>query len=78
MLEETFRQADINTRKDSYNAWQALQKQGIKTVKPTPDDIKEWRAIVDRAVLQIGEEGTYSQKLYSRIQRYLADFRSSR
>jgi len=78
VLEETFRQADINTRKDSYNAWQALQKQGIEIVKPTSDDMKEWRAIVDRAVLQIGEEGTYSQQLYNRIQRYLSDFRSSR
>ena len=78
VLEEAIRQTDINTRKDNYNAWQALQKQGIKIVKPTPDDMKEGRAIVDRAVLQIGEEGAYTQKLYSRIQRHLADFRSGR
>ena len=78
VLGEAIRQTDINTRKDNYNAWQALQKQGIEIVKPTPDDMKEWRAIVDRAVLQIGEEGAYTQKLYSRIQRYLADFRSTR
>ena len=78
VLGEAIRQTDINTRKDNYNAWQALQKQGIEIVKPTPDDIKEWRAIVDRAVLQMGEEGAYTQKLYNRIQRYLADFRSTR
>jgi len=76
VLGEAIRQTDINTRKDNYNAWQALQKQGIEIVKPTPDDMKEWRAIVDRAVLQMGEEGAYTQKLYNRIQRYLADFRS--
>lgn len=78
VLEETFRQTDIDTRKDNYNAWQALQKQGVELVKPTPGDMKEWRAIVDRAVLQIGDEGAYTQKLYNRIQRYLADFRSGR
>jgi len=78
VLGEAIRQTDINTRKDNYNAWQALQKQGIEIVKPTPDDMKEWRAIVDRAVLQMGEEGAYTQKLYNRIQRYLADFRSTR
>ncbi len=78
VLQETFRQTDIDTRKNSYNAWQALQKQGIEIVKPTPEDMKAWRAIVDQAVLQMGEEGAYTQKLYNRIQQYLADFRGGR
>ena len=78
VLQETFRQTDVDTRKNSYNAWQALQKQGIEIVKPTPEDMKAWRGIVDRAVLQMGEEGAYTQKLYHRIQRYLADFRGNR
>jgi len=77
VMERAFRKINKQSRQDNIDAQVALQRQGIQFTHPSPKDITQWWAIIDRAVNQMGEEGVYSSEMLGRMRQYLKDFRSS-
>ncbi|MEJ1438351.1 MAG: TRAP transporter substrate-binding protein DctP [Candidatus Sedimenticola sp. (ex Thyasira tokunagai)] len=74
-LRDVFRKINTQNRKDNINARQALKNQGIQFNTPALDDMDKWRAATDRAVEVLGDNGSYSKALFSRMQKLLSEFR---
>jgi len=77
VMEEAFRKINKQSRQDNISAQKALQSQGIQFTYPSPADITQWRAIIDQAVNQMGEEGVYSSGMLERLRQHLKESRGS-
>lgn len=77
VMTETFVRIDQQNRKDNVAAREALLNQGIKFVRLTPDSVKEWHGIGDKAIEQLERDNKYSAELYQRLMKYLDESRQA-
>jgi len=78
VMEDAFRKINKQSRQDNISAQKALQRQGIQITHPSPKDIAQWWAIVDRAVNQMGKKGVYSSEMLEVLRQHLNDLRDSK
>ena len=78
VLGRTFRNIDRQNRRDNASAMRALRGQGIKFIKPPPQDLNGWRKTVDKAQKRLADRGFFSNDLVRRVRRLLSDYRSGR
>lgn len=76
VLEDTFKTLDAESRKENLSAFAAVQQQGLKVVKPSQGQSKEWRAYADRATAELVKEGEISQAMLDRLNGILAKQRA--
>ncbi|MDX1805336.1 MAG: TRAP transporter substrate-binding protein DctP, partial [Alcanivorax sp.] len=57
VLGATFSKLDADSRKENLSAFQALQQQGLKIVKPSDEQLKEWKDYARRATNALVKEG---------------------
>lgn len=77
-MNKMFVTLDQLNRKDSLNALQALQAQGIQIVSPSVTEKTAWQELGKNAQAQLMAKGMFSKEMYQDVQRHLADFRAGR
>lgn len=77
VMGRVFREIDAGNRRDSINAKEALRKQGIVFVTPSPLQLAEWQRIADTARAQIVSRGVYSKDMLEALQERLEAYRKS-
>lgn len=75
VMERTYRQIDMQNRKDNQSALGALIKQGMTVVTPTPAEEKRWRDIASGVNDRLSREGRFTPGLYQRMQEELTRYR---
>jgi len=73
---QVFKKLNIQNRIDNKSALSAIQSQGIETIKPDLEQLKEWRGNAYEARLQLIKSGKISQELMQTVDKLLNDFRS--
>ncbi len=65
--------ADINeqNRKDNIAAFDVLKKRGIKVIKPTPNEMKEWKSRAMSAISKVVGSGDLSADVISSLNGHL-------
>jgi TRAP-type C4-dicarboxylate transport system substrate-binding protein len=61
-------------RKENQETIQVMQTHGIKLVKPSPDQIEEFKKLSDQAIQRIGGH-KFSNDVLRQVKAYLDDFR---
>jgi TRAP-type C4-dicarboxylate transport system substrate-binding protein len=77
VMGRVFREIDAANRRDNINAKEALRKQGIVFVTPSPAQLAEWRRIADTARAQLVSRGVYNRDMLEALQNRLDAFRKS-
>jgi TRAP-type C4-dicarboxylate transport system substrate-binding protein len=78
VMDKVFVEINTQNRKDNVAAFNALLKQGIKLVKPTPAEIAEWERYADLASTQMTKDGIVSPTAAAQMNSALAAFRSGK
>jgi len=65
------------SREENRKALEALKKQGIIVVQPTPEESRDWERLAGEARLALKKKGLYSMALYDEILELLAEVRST-
>jgi TRAP-type C4-dicarboxylate transport system substrate-binding protein len=71
VIEEGFRELNKQNRSDNENAKQALRKQGITFVHPSPEDLDNLNAIATRATQRLAAAKIYTPAVLEMLQKYL-------
>ena len=71
-----FDKLNAQTRTDNREARQALKRQGIVFVDPTPAEQRRWQTIGAEAVERLRRREAYSKTLFKTLQDHLHDYRS--
>ncbi len=77
ILEGSFKQMDAESRADNIKAFEAIQKQGVTVVAPSPEQMKEWKAYAAKATAELVEEGEVSQGMLDTLQGLLDEYRAA-
>jgi TRAP-type C4-dicarboxylate transport system substrate-binding protein len=75
VMERIYRHIDTQNRKDNRSAFDALIKQGMTVVTPTPAEEKRWRDIASGVNDRLSREGRFTPGLYQRMQEELTRYR---
>ncbi len=78
VMGRVFKEIDAQNRKDNVSAYNALLKQGIKAVKPTPAEVADWEKNAELASAQMVKDGIVSQQSASQLDSLLTAFRSGK
>ncbi|MFK8021858.1 MAG: TRAP transporter substrate-binding protein DctP [Pseudomonadales bacterium] len=73
----SFADIDKVNRKDNENAFIALQQQGLKLVRISEEDQKQWYERAAIATEKIIESGIVSQEFYQEMAGYLEEYRAA-
>jgi TRAP-type C4-dicarboxylate transport system substrate-binding protein len=76
IMASTIKNIDRKNREDNIAALNALQNQGIKIVKPDPDQQKNWYKKGNDATELIFSKGGMSELVINEMMEHIADFRS--
>ena len=76
VMQNVWAQIDRQNRRDNIQAWNALQNQGIRLVKPEPAQQKEWKQIAAEVRDRMIESGQISRDMMTQLQNHLRDFRA--
>ncbi len=71
-----FREVDRRNREDNGNALEALQNQGVKFIRPSPEAVDEWMKKAAEVPRRLIDSGELSQEIYDVLMGHLSDFRS--
>lgn len=74
-MRKAFAEIDKQNRKDNESAFAALQAQGIKLVKLSPEQVKGWEHKSTSSINEFLNKGGISQEAYQKIQTLLTDYR---
>ncbi len=78
VMEETIIKINTATRQDNKRAHQALEKQGVQTIKPSPQELHEWLEVVGDAVKEMEKtEEFYSPALLRQIRNRIKTYNSN-
>jgi len=72
-----FKQLDVLNRSDNEKAREALKNQGIKFVKPSPEELKRWKTLSAQSIVNMTKEGIVSQEAVDRVLQLLSDYRKA-
>ena len=76
-IDRVFKQLDALNRSDNEKAREALIKQGIKLVKPSPEELKRWKALSAQSIVNMTKEGIVSQEAVDHVMQLLSDYRKA-
>jgi TRAP-type C4-dicarboxylate transport system substrate-binding protein len=76
-MAKAFRKINEQNRKDNTGARKALQEQGITFIKPTAEDLTNWRGIMRKNTDEMAEQGLFSRELLEQIRGHLENFRAT-
>lgn len=75
---KTFHEIDAQNRKDNIAALAALKNQGITFVKPTQEQLVEWKTMSNIATQKLVDTGKLDKKAVDRIDSLLKQFRKNK
>lgn len=78
VMAREFTEIDAQNRRDNINALEALRKQGIVFVVPTPQELMQWKTIAIKAREKLIARGLYSADMIGALQYHLDTFRKLR
>ncbi len=73
IMTEAFKKIDAQNRKDNESAFAALQAQGIKLVKPSTEQMKDWQQKTNASITNYLKEGGISDAAYQEVMSVLAE-----
>lgn len=76
VLDAAFARIDAESRQENLAAFEAVRNQGLELVKPSPEQLAEWKKYADIAIAELVEEGEVSQPMLDRLNKLLAEFRA--
>ena len=71
-----FKDLDRRNREDNIKAMEALHKQGITFIKPSPDAFKKWFQDASEVPRRLVETGRLSQEMVDTLESLLREYRS--
>jgi len=74
-ITRVFKLLDILSRADNEKATQALKNYGIKFVRPDPDELRRWKALSAKSIVNMSEKAIISQEAVDQIMQHLSDYR---
>jgi TRAP-type C4-dicarboxylate transport system substrate-binding protein len=77
VMDRISRELDARTREGDRQAREALLRQGIRLVQPSPEELTRWREIGSAALTRIQTSGHYSRERIGELQGHLAAYRAS-
>jgi TRAP-type C4-dicarboxylate transport system substrate-binding protein len=75
---ETFREIDAENKKDNIAAMQALRNQGINFVKPSTEQLSEWKTMTNVATQKLIDSGKLNKKAVDRINKLITQYRKNK
>lgn len=75
VMNRVFEEVDRDNRKANIEAYQALLDQGIKEVKPSPEELPRWKERVNKSISYLIESGEVSPESVNLFVDYLAEAR---
>ena len=76
-IDSVFKQLDALNRSDNEKAREALKNQGIKFVKPSPEELERWKALSAQSIVNMTKQGIVSQEAVDRVMQFLSDYRKT-
>jgi TRAP-type C4-dicarboxylate transport system substrate-binding protein len=76
-ITDVFKKLDTLNRSDNENAQDALKNQGIKFVKPSPEELSRWKTLSAQSIANMTNEGVVSQGAVDEVMQHLSDFRKA-
>lgn len=76
-ITRVFKAMDKLTRLDNFKASEALKKQGIKFVKPNPEELARWETLARQSIERLIARGAISQAGVDRVMKHLKNYRDS-
>jgi TRAP-type C4-dicarboxylate transport system substrate-binding protein len=78
VMEGIYRKFDQNGVRENDEALRALLESGLEMVQPAPEEVAQWREIVNRSHQQLAQEGVFDMALLERVQNLLGAYREGR
>jgi TRAP-type C4-dicarboxylate transport system substrate-binding protein len=75
---QTFREIDAQNKKDNIAAMQALRNQGITFVKPSAEQLAEWKTMTNVATQRLVDSGKLNKKAVEKINKLIKQYRASK
>ena len=76
IMGKVFKDLDRRNREDNIKAMEALHKQGITFIKPSPDAFKKWFQDASEVPRRLVETGRLSQEMVDTLESLLREYRS--
>lgn len=78
VFSDTFSSIDSQNRKDNIAAMAALKKQGITFIKPTAEQLVEWKTLTNAATQKLINSGKLDKKAVDKINKLLTQYRNNK
>lgn len=75
VMRNVFNEVNKQNQKDNIAAMAALKNQGIKFIKPSAQQLSEWKSIAVEANKRLVKNGFNSEKMFKLMKKYIAEFR---
>lgn len=76
-IAHVFEQLDQFNRADNKKAREALMNQGIKYVSPSPQELKRWKALAAKSIVNLTSQGVVPQEAVGLVMQHLSDYRKA-
>ncbi len=76
VMTHIFKELDVINRKDNKAALAALKNQGIKFIKPSAKQVKEWQVYAKKSEQHMIDVGRVSKGIVNKVDKLLHDFHS--
>ncbi|MBT8056450.1 MAG: TRAP transporter substrate-binding protein DctP [Xanthomonadales bacterium] len=76
VMEGIYRKFDKYGVSDNEEAMEALLNEGMQGISPNPDEIMEWRQVVQNSHQKMADDGVFDPRLYERMQSLLEQVRA--
>ena len=78
VMQAVWKKIDRQNRKDNAAAFDALQNQGIRIVKPEPEEQRKWKQLAAEVPRKMIDSGEISPEFMAQIESLLREFRSQK
>lgn len=78
IMGRVFKELNRQNREDNMKAMEALHKQGIEFIKPTPDAMGKWYQDASKVPKRLIHTGRLSQEMFNMLEELLKEYRSKR
>lgn len=75
---DTFREIDAENKQNNIAAMHALKNQGVTFVKPSAEQIQEWKTMTNVATQKLIDSGKLDKKAVDRINKLLTQYRNNK
>lgn len=78
VMSDVFHRLNQESRANNAEAREALVKQGITFVEPSPGELQAWETNINHAMQQLADEGVFSPEMLKMVHAYLDEYRSGK